>query len=83
MKKINRAVLTTSLAVLIALPLLGADEASALDVRLSVQVVARTPLDTVNDFDFSTVNLIYETGKVAGVPTNAPVKNIKWCPAAV
>ncbi len=69
--------------MLVALVLLfSATAVFAADVHMSVEVVAKKPTDTINDFDFSTVNTTYyETGRVAGASTNVLAENLKWCPA--
>ena len=67
---------------LLALAVVGimTSPALAAEVSLSVQVVERKPTNTINDFDFATVNQTYiETGLIAGVSTQNLTRNIKWC----
>lgn len=55
--------------------------ARAENINLSVEVVKRLPTDTINDFDFSTVNQTYsdsgtassaDSGVVKGAGTSSP-----------
>lgn len=68
------------LALATAMPF--ASPVLAVNVKLSVEVVERKPTDTINDFDFSTVNMVYsDSGSVAGVSTaGVSTSNLRWCP---